>query len=174
MKKRRMQTAIFITVGVAMAGVALIYVVNSVVGPPSSLGVRDGKLAPAPDSPNCVSTQAEDSSHRIEPLQFDGDANQAIRQVQDLLATLPAATVITVDSDYLHAEFRSSVLRFVDDVEFYIDSESKLIDFRSASRIGYSDLGVNRARMEHIRTLFDALTPAGPAPTPGSTAVEDD
>ncbi len=163
MKKRKMQTAIFITIGVTMTGVVLIYVVNTLVGPPSTLGITDGKLAPPPTSPNCVSTQAEERSHWIAPLTFEGEADTAIQQVKDVLSTFPQATIITEQGNYLHAEFRSATLRFVDDVEFLVEPETNRIHFRSASRIGHSDLGVNRARMEHIRTLFAANSHADTA-----------
>jgi uncharacterized protein (DUF1499 family) len=122
---------------------------------PSTLGVRDGRLAPCPDSPNCVSTQAQDGKHRIEPLRYTGTQDQAKQRIVQVISSMPRARVITDEGNYLHVEFTSLIFRFVDDVEFFFDDTNKLIQFRSASRTGYSDLGVNRKRMEDIRKRFE-------------------
>jgi uncharacterized protein (DUF1499 family) len=124
--------------------------------PPSDLGVKDGRLAPCPNKPNCVCTQATDDAHRIEPLTYDCTAEEAMGRLRAALAALPRTRVVTVTADYLHAECTSLVFRFVDDVEFLIDRERKVIHFRSASRVGHSDLGVNRRRMEALRQAFAA------------------
>lgn len=121
---------------------------------PSNLGVRDGKLAPCPTSPNCVSTQADDDQHRIEPITSSLPAEESLRRLKQILAAMPRVTVITERPDYLHAEFRSALFRFVDDVEFFIVPDEQQIHFRSASRVGHGDLGVNRSRMELIRKRF--------------------
>ncbi len=123
---------------------------------PTNLGVHDGRLAPCPDRPNCVCTQAADDAHRIEPLIYDGTPEEALARLRAALATLPRTRIVTETPDYLHAECTSLVFRFVDDVEFLIDRERKAIHFRSASRVGYSDLGVNRRRMERLRQAFAA------------------
>jgi uncharacterized protein (DUF1499 family) len=124
--------------------------------PPSDLGVKDGRLAPCPDTPNCVCTQAADEGHRIEPLTYDGTAEEAMARLKAALVGLPRTRVVSETPDYLHAECTSLVFRFVDDVEFLIDRERKVIHFRSASRVGRSDLGVNRLRMEALRQAFAA------------------
>ena len=121
---------------------------------PSNLGVVDGRLADCPASPNCVSTQATDAEHRMEPIPFTGSSDEAMQRIKDVVAKMPRTKIVTVEDNYLHAEFRSAIFRFVDDVEFLIDPEAQLIHFRSASRVGYSDLGVNRRRMEEIRKAF--------------------
>ena len=121
---------------------------------PANLGVTDGRLSDCPSSPNCVSTQAGDADHRMEPIPFTGSSDEAMQRIKDLVAEMPRTKIVTVEDNYLHAEFRSAFFRFVDDVEFLIDPEEQLIHFRSASRVGYSDLGVNRRRMEHIRQAF--------------------
>ena len=123
-------------------------------GNPANLGVVDGRLTDCPSSPNCVSTQADDAEHRMQPIQFTGSADDAMQHVKDLVAEMPRTKIVTVDGNYLHVEFRSAFFRFVDDVEFLIDTEDQVIHFRSASRVGYSDLGVNRRRMERIREAF--------------------
>jgi uncharacterized protein (DUF1499 family) len=121
---------------------------------PSNLGVVNGRLAPCPASPNCVSTQATDDEHRMEPIPFTGSSEKAMQRIKDVVAQMPRTKIVTVEDDYLHAEFRSAIFRFVDDVEFMVDPEAQLIHFRSASRVGHSDLGVNRRRMEKIRAAF--------------------
>ncbi|MEZ4865516.1 MAG: DUF1499 domain-containing protein [Caldilineaceae bacterium] len=112
-----------------------------------------GVLAPCPDSPNCVSTQSDpaDQTHYIAPIAYTGSLAAAREQLLAIIADLPRTKVILTKENYLHTEFRSRIFRFVDDVEFYFDDEAKVIHFRSASRVGYGDLGVNRKRMEEIR-----------------------
>jgi uncharacterized protein (DUF1499 family) len=117
------------------------------------------RLAPCPDSPNCVSTLSTDDEHRIEPIEFEGSAQAAKEQLLAIVRSMPRTRIVDDDGLYVHAEFRSRVFRFVDDVEFYIDADAGLVQFRSASRKGYSDLGVNRRRMEEIRDAFVAATP---------------
>ena len=121
---------------------------------PAGLGVVAGQLRPCPGSPNCVSTLATDKRQRIEPLTYSGGADEAMRLLRATLAALPRTRVITATGEYLHVECTSRFFRFTDDVEFLIDDEHKTIHFRSASRVGLSDLGVNRRRMETIRRGF--------------------
>ena len=121
---------------------------------PSNLGVVNGRLAQCPASPNCVSTQATDAEHRMEPIPFTGSPNEAMQRIKDVVAQMPRTKIVTVKDNYLHAEFRSAIFRFVDDVEFLVDPEAQVVHFRSASRVGHSDLGVNRRRMEEIRAAF--------------------
>ena len=118
---------------------------------PSNLGVIDGRLADCPASPNCVSTQAADADHRMEPIPFAGSPDETMQRIEAVIAEMTQTKIVTTEGNYLHAEFRSALFRFVDDVEFLIDPESQLVHFRSASRVGHSDLGVNRRRMEEIR-----------------------
>lgn len=110
-------------------------------------------LSPCPASPNCVSTQAADENHAIAPFQYKKSRAEAKEALKAVLATLPRTKLIDEDESYLHYEFTSLLLRFVDDVEFLFDETTKTVHFRSASRTGYSDLGVNRKRMEQVRTL---------------------
>ncbi len=118
---------------------------------PTGLGARDGKLLPCPSRPNCVSSQAPDERHWIAPLPYTGPAQDAWSRLTGIVAILPRAKVMTNSGTYLHVEFRSLVFRFVDDVEFLADDAAKVIHVRSASRVGYSDLGVNRKRIDLIR-----------------------
>ena len=111
-------------------------------------------LAPCPASPNCVSSQAADAEHSTEPLRFTGEATLAWNRLKSALGTESRLSIVEDTGSYLHAEARSLVLRFVDDVEFVLDSEASVIQVRSASRVGYSDFGVNRRRVERIRKAF--------------------
>ena len=119
---------------------------------PTNLGIRDGALAPCPGSPNCVSSQATDEGHRISPLVIHGDPDVAFARLTQLIGSRNGATIIYESSGYLRVELRTAL--FVDDAEFLLDREQRVVHVRSASRIGYSDLGKNRRRMEDIRTLF--------------------
>ncbi|MRR38128.1 DUF1499 domain-containing protein [bacterium] len=121
---------------------------------PGHLGVKDGMLSACPGSPNCVSTQAVDAKHRIEPLQYQGSKDDAVKKLTGVISSMKRSRIVTSSDSYIHTEFTSALFRFVDDVEFFFDDKEKIIHFRSASRLGYSDLGVNRKRMEEIRRRF--------------------
>lgn len=127
---------------------------------PSYLGVKDGRLARPKRTPNCVSSQADpaDTEHYIAPIPFKGDAPGAMASVRQAVESLRNSTVIRQEGDYLYAEYRTKIMRFVDDVEFYFDDKDGLIHVRSASRLGRRDFGVNRARVEAIRTRIEGRT----------------
>lgn len=112
-------------------------------------------LRPCPSSPNCVSTQATDEGHAIAPIRYRKARAEAKEALKAAIATLPRTKLVEEDESYLHYEFISLLLRFVDDVEFVFDDDAKIVHFRSASRTGYSDLGVNRQRMEQVRSLVN-------------------
>ncbi|MCL6262890.1 DUF1499 domain-containing protein [Craterilacuibacter sp. RT1T] len=120
--------------------------------PPAHLGVKDGRLAPCPASPNCVSSQApaSDVQHAIAALELRR-ADLPWPQIVDVVGSLPRTRIVKQEEGYLHAESRSAWLGFVDDVELYRPANSQWLALRSASRLGYSDLGVNRARMQALR-----------------------
>jgi uncharacterized protein (DUF1499 family) len=126
--------------------------------PPTNLGVQDGRLAPCPDSPNCVSSQADaaDRTHAIAPLAFKGDPAVAWRALRDEVAGAERAKVVAEQDRYLRAEFTTKLMGFVDDVEFLLDPGAHVIHVRSASRLGYRDFGVNRERVEAIRARLGA------------------
>jgi uncharacterized protein (DUF1499 family) len=128
---------------------------------PTTLGVKDGKLAPCPNSPNCVVSQGrEDAEHAIAPLQYDGDRTSAMARLVEVINAMPRTEIIQQTEDYLYAEFTSQWMGFVDDVEFYLPDTPGVIHVRSASRLGESDLGVNRQRVETIRSQFDGMADA--------------
>ena len=130
---------------------ALVLVVAGCTSAPAgdSGEVLDERFAPCPDSPNCVSSFAEDELHAIEPLPLP--SRQPMDTLQEIVASMPRTTIVTVDGDYLHVVYRTLVFRFADDVEFRIDEAAGVIHVRSASRVGYGDMGVNRNRVEAIR-----------------------
>ena len=121
---------------------------------PTNLGVtEDGQLAPCPDSPNCVSSQAAagDAVHFVAAFPL-----VEISRIQEAIETLERVQVIEASDRYLYAEFESEKLGFIDDVEFYRDAAAGVVHVRSASRLGRSDLGVNRKRIEGIRARLQA------------------
>lgn len=120
--------------------------------PPSSL--VQGNLAPCPSTPNCVCSQDADPSHHIEPLHFEGPGEAALAQLLTLVQAEPRTTIVGRQPGYLRIEYRSRLFRFTDDVEFLLNAEAGAIEVRSASRVGHSDLGVNRRRVESLRTAF--------------------
>ena len=118
---------------------------------PTNLGVKDDKLAPCPSTPNCVCSQDPDEAHQIAPLTYSGASEAAIAKLKNIIQSMDRAQIITETNDYLYAEFTSKLMGFVDDVEFYVDSAAQMIHVRAAARLGQSDLGVNRKRVETIR-----------------------
>ncbi|MGH0030660.1 MAG: DUF1499 domain-containing protein [Myxococcota bacterium] len=127
---------------------------------PRHLGVRDGKLAACPFSPNCVSSDARDFGHAVAPIRLDAPPSEAWQAAHDCVRALPRTELVAESEGYLHAECRSALLGFVDDLELHLRPDEGVIAVRSASRLGFSDLGVNRARVEDLR---DALCARGVA-----------
>ena len=119
---------------------------------PHNLGVQGNVLAACPASPNCVSSQGDDEQHRIAPLTFSGNPNNAFARLKLVLGQRGDTTIIEEKPGYLRVELRTTF--FVDDGEFLLDLQQSVIQLRSASRLGYSDLGKNRSRMEEIRRQF--------------------
>ncbi|NBI30861.1 DUF1499 domain-containing protein [Chengkuizengella sp. YPA3-1-1] len=117
-------------------------------------GVKDEKLAECPESPNCVSTQTEDNTKKMEPIAYIISNEEVMEIMVQVINEMSGTKIMIQDSNYLHVTFTTRFLRFVDDVEFYFDEQNKLIHFRSASRTGYSDMGVNQERMVEIRERF--------------------
>ena len=113
-------------------------------------------LAPCPSSPNCVSSLAADARHQIAPLAFRGDPAQAMQRLRAVIEAMPRTRIVSASDQALRAEFTSALFRFVDDVDCVVDPSAGVIQIRSASRVGYSDLGANRKRVEAIRSAFAA------------------
>ena len=121
---------------------------------PTTLGITEARFAPCPSSPNCVSSDDTDAAHRIAPLALAVSAPEAWEAARATVAALPRTRIITETTEYLHAECSSALFGFVDDLELHLRSAQGIIAVRSASRIGYGDLGVNRRRVERIRSLL--------------------
>jgi uncharacterized protein (DUF1499 family) len=118
---------------------------------PEGIGASHGMLSACPDKPNCVSSFAADAEHRIAAIRL-ADAPAATWQgLQSILAADGSARIVMSSDDYLHVVFTSTIMRYRDDVEFILFADDGQIAVRSASRVGHSDLGVNRERIEDIR-----------------------
>lgn len=109
------------------------------------------KLPPCKDTPNCVSSQAFDKLHYIPPFKISGDAMRAWREFRNVVKTHNRIVITHETESSLHAEATSLVLSFVDDIDAFLDAETGVIHIRSASRLGHSDFGVNRKRIEAFR-----------------------
>lgn len=127
--------------------------------PPAGLGATAGRLAACPAKPNCVSSQAPEDSQRIAPFTVADAASEAMTRLAQVISAQPGAHVVEHRDGYLYATFQTPLLGFVDDVEFLFDPVRQVIDVRSASRLGHSDLGVNRKRIESLRTAFAGAAP---------------
>jgi uncharacterized protein (DUF1499 family) len=132
-------------------------------GKPGQLAPPGGPLRPCPSTPNCVSTDATDRVHAMPPLPYPGSAEDAYARARAALLAEPRTRIVTERPGYLHAEARSRFWRFVDDVEVLVDEEARVVRFRSASRLGRKDFGVNRARMERFSERFVALADSASA-----------
>ena len=122
---------------------------------PDNLGVKQGKLLACPSTPNCVCSQADtsDQEHFIEPIANTKAPGDAIASLKTIIEGMERSTVNETTDSYLYAEFSSKIMGFVDDVEFYVEPSGQ-IQVRAAARLGKSDLGVNRKRVETIREKF--------------------
>lgn len=127
-------------------------------GDPAAEAIGVDRLPSCPESPNCVSTEADpsDARHHAAPLDLRGDPAQARERLKRIVLAMPRARLVEESGDHLHFTFTSRLFRFVDDVDFLVDAETGTIRFRSASRVGYGDLGANRKRMEALRARWEA------------------
>ena len=112
-----------------------------------------GQFADCPDKPNCVSTKSSTTEHKVSPLTYNSSYQKTKNKLLNIVKSMPRSKIVSNKENFLHVEFTSKIFRFVDDVEFYFN-EPGIIHLRSASRIGHSDMGVNRHRIEEIRHLF--------------------
>lgn len=115
------------------------------------------KLKPCLGTPNCVSTQSDpaDRLHYIAPIRYEGAPEEALSRLETIVSGMKRTRLVERGGDYLHFTFKSRIFRFVDDVEFALERDTQTIHFRSASRLGYGDHGVNRQRMEAIRRKWE-------------------
>ena len=152
-RKRRWPIAVALGL-VILLGVLVLG--NWFAGKPGGLGAENGRLAACPDSPNCVSSQEDRAPYRIEPFRFEGDGQAALARLAELLEGWPRTRIVRQTDNYLHAEVTTPVLRFVDDLEFLLAEDEKVVHVRSASRIGHTDMGTNRKRIEELRSQFES------------------
>lgn len=120
-------------------------------------GLNNRQLSPCPQSPNCVVSQNGDADHSIAPITYTSDRLQAKETLLKVLSVVPRTEVIEQTDNYIHTESTSRIFKFVDDAEFYFPEDEKVIQVRSASRVGESDLGVNRRRIEQIRLAMEDI-----------------
>ncbi|MDT8317479.1 MAG: DUF1499 domain-containing protein [bacterium] len=123
---------------------------------PPKLGISQGAFAPCPSSPNCVSSDAGDRRHHIAPFLLALPPEKAWPEARELISGMTRSQIVTETADYLHVECRSFLFGFVDDLELHLRPAEGLIAVRSASRLGYSDLGLNRRRIEDLRASLIA------------------
>ncbi|MEH2174207.1 DUF1499 domain-containing protein [Nostoc sp.] len=123
----------------------------------SSLGVENGHLSSCPASDNCVVSQNADEKHAIDPIPYHVDRNAAREILLKVIGVVPRTEIVEQTDNYIHALSKSRIFQFVDDVEFYLPPNESVIHLRSASRVGESDLGVNRRRVEQIRLALRDL-----------------
>ena len=148
-----LKTTLLIGLFVFMAMALVLFLQNSRM--PADLGVRAGQLAPLPASPNAVSSQTDRKNRKVAPLPFVGDLQQTRQTLQQVIESYPGRVqLVSATDSYIHCVFSTAWLRFKDDVEFFLDAESKVVHFRSASRSGFSDMGMNRRRYEALAALY--------------------
>ncbi len=129
---------------------------------PTDLGVREGRLKPPSPTPNSVSSQSDlwpgprSADARIDPIALRGDAASTLARLRSVVESMPGATVVESRPDYLYVQFTTSLMKFVDDTEFWFDPAARVIQVRSASRVGRKDFGANRARIEALRERLAA------------------
>jgi uncharacterized protein (DUF1499 family) len=116
--------------------------------------MKDGKLRPCPESPNCVSSESGNEFSRIEPLTYQGPSEKAWEVLKESILKM-GGNIQEEQKDYLRAIFTSKVFRFKDDLECRIVPAEGIIHIRSGSRTGYSDFGVNEKRVTNLRLLFN-------------------
>lgn len=121
---------------------------------PTHLGVVNGELAPMPSKPNAVSSQTDQSDKKVAPLPFKESPEQTMTAIKNSLASLGNNEISQERSDYIYTVFTTPLMRYHDDVEIYMDNDARLVHFRSQSRAGYSDMGVNRKRYEAFREYY--------------------
>lgn len=126
-------------------------------GETPELGIQGGKLFPCPSTPNCVVSQGADQDHAIEPIAYTGSRDEARELLTKVLGVVPRTEIVTQQENYIRVKSTSRMMGFVDDTEFYLPENEPVIHVRAAARLGESDLGVNRRRLEQIRFALQDL-----------------
>lgn len=139
---------------IALIALLALFMVVKNMRTPADLGVNQGKLALMPKSPNAVSSQSDDPEKKVAPIPFKGELNESKEWIKKALEAYGNISIITEEANYLHAVSTTSKMKYHDDLEFYFDEDAAVIHFRSASRVGYSDMGLNRDRYESLIELL--------------------
>ncbi len=137
-----------------LAALCLALMVTGCSGTRPELGLVEGKLLPCPPSPNCISSTAQDDVHATPAFYFAGPSTAAWQALTAIIKAMERAEIVSQTGTYLHVEFTSALFHFVDDAEFLLNHQASKIEVRSASRLGRSDFGVNRKRIEKIKKIF--------------------
>ena len=156
MLKRILRIVIIVVIGVPIVMTLGLMIWARTVQAPTTLGLTNNQFAPCPASPNCVATQSALPDQLMPPVPYTDSLAEAKARLLTVVQAMPRVTQSTDQDTYLAFVFRSRLMNYPDDVEFYFDDAAKLLHFRSASRLGEGDMGVNRARMEAISQAFAA------------------
>lgn len=153
------------TLTMVLAAVGMVWIAirwgNSAVPPPALFDGRSAELPDCPDRPNCVCSSASRAGQQVAAIALREAPAAAVARLAAIVRQMPGSRLVSSQDNYLHAEFRSRVFGFVDDLELLVEEDRARISVRSASRIGYSDLGTNRKRVEIIRRLYQADVAGG-------------
>lgn len=155
---------------ITAAFVLLLIIAYATIGYQNSrapqLGHQNGQLKPVPDTPNAVSSQSQHPDYQVSPLPFYQNNEQTMAALLLAVQRYGNVSIELQQTDYLYVVFTTPVLGFHDDAEFYLDSASQHVHFRSASRAGYSDGGLNRKRYNTLRQFYlEAIAPDSPTQT---------
>lgn len=153
---KRIILVVIIGVPIALLALPAVRAVVALVSRPAAPGLVDGKLAPLKPTPNNVASYAAAAYPQMEPLRYEGSQADALQRLLAIIADMPRTRVEKIDGNYVHVTFRTPMMHFIDDVEFLFDDAAGRIDFRSASRLGQGDAGVNQRRMQEVQARFAA------------------
>lgn len=147
-----MKTTLIIFLLLAIGVTLLLFVMGMVSRSGEPPGLQNDRLSGCPDRPNCVCSEyAGDRDHYIEPVSLPAGAEAEVTQLARRVIGEMGGRVVAEREDYLAATFRSALFGFMDDLELRVDTEGQLLHIRSASRVGYSDSGVNAKRVEQLK-----------------------
>jgi|GEM_PF-243153 len=158
----------------AIVGLAFLFVLATKDPAAPKLGVLNGRLTPCPRRMNCVSSDAFESEFRVEPILFAGSMAEAKTLLMETALKLPHTKLIAEEGNYFRFECRSAALRFVDDLEILFNEQEGQIHVRSGARCGFWDLGVNRRRVQLLRSMLPASYTDLPIPRTTGYVPEED
>ena len=152
-----MKTFLLIIVLLVLAVCVFFFILGSKSKSGVAAGLIENQLSQCGSKPNCVCSEQQDrGEHYVEPVKLVQPNVVSLQQVSEVI-TAAGGEVVQSSDNYLAATFTSSAFGFVDDFEARLDADKGVLHLRSASRVGHSDLGANRKRVEQIRTALQAL-----------------